>query len=57
MFIKKSEIGFSIKAVYVDDMNLIGTLEELSKIVEYLNKEFEVKDLDKTRGVNDPSQA
>ena len=25
VFIKKSEIGFAIIAVYVDDMNLIGT--------------------------------
>ena len=49
MFIKKSEIGFAIIAVYVNDMNLIRTLEELSKIVEYLNKEFEVKDLGKIK--------
>ena len=38
VFIKKSEIGFTIITVYVDDMNLIGTLEELSKTVEYLKK-------------------
>ena len=49
MFIKKSETGFAIIAVYVDDMNLIGTPEELSKTVEYLMKEFEVKDLGKTK--------
>ena len=49
MFIKKSEIGFAITVVYVNDMNLIGTLEELSKTAEYLKKEFEVKDLGKTR--------
>ena len=30
-------------------MNLIETLEELSKIVEYLKKEFEVQDLSKTK--------
>ena len=30
-------------------MNLIRTLEELLKTVEYLNKEFEVKDLGKTK--------
>ena len=28
MFIKKSETGFAIVVVYVDDINLIGTLEE-----------------------------
>ena len=27
--LKKSEIGFVIVAVYVDDLNLIGTTEEL----------------------------
>ena len=49
MFIKKSGTGFDIIAVYVDDMNLIETLEELSKTAEYLKKEFEVKDLGKTK--------
>ena len=36
-------------AICVNDMNLIETLEELSKIVEYLKKEFEVQDLSKTK--------
>ena len=49
MFIKKSETGFAIIAVYVDDMNLIGTPEELSETIEYLKKEFEVKDLGKIK--------
>ena len=49
MFIKKSETEFAIIAVYVDDMNLIETLYELSKTVEYLKKEFEVKDLGITK--------
>ena len=31
IFIKKLEIGFSIIAVYVDDLNLIETPEELTK--------------------------
>ena len=48
VFIKKSETGFAI-AVYVDDINLIGTPEELAKTFEYLKKEFEVKDLGKTK--------
>ena len=30
-FIKKSETGLTIIAVHVDDLNLIGTLEELTK--------------------------
>ena len=49
VFIKKSESGFAIIAVYVDDMNLIGTLGELLKTAEYLKKEFEMKDLGKTK--------
>ena len=34
--------------IYVDDMNLIETPKELSKIVEYLKK-FEVKNLGKIK--------
>ena len=49
VFIKKSETGFAIIAVYVDDLNLVGTPEELTKIAEYLKKEFEMKDLGKTK--------
>ena len=49
VFIKKSEIGFAIIAVYVDDLNLVGTHEELTKTAEYLEKEFEMKDLGKTK--------
>ncbi|XP_070681772.1 uncharacterized mitochondrial protein AtMg00810-like [Malus domestica] len=35
--------------VYVDDMNLIGTLAELEEIATHLKSEFEMKDLGKTR--------
>ena len=49
IFIKKSETGFAIIAVYVDDLNLVGTPEELTKTAEYLKKEFEIKDLGKTK--------
>ena len=49
VFIKKSEIGFAIIAVYVDDLNLVGTPEELTKIAKYLKKKFEMKDLGKTK--------
>ena len=38
IFIKKSEIRFSIIVVYVDDLNLIGTPEELTRIEKYLKK-------------------
>ena len=47
IFIKKSKTGFTIIAVYIDDLNLVGTLEELIRIEKYLKKEFEMKDLRK----------
>ena len=49
VFIKKTENGLAIIAVYVDDLNLIGTPEELIKTANYLKKEFEMKHLGKTR--------
>ena len=49
VFIKKSKFGLTITAVYVDDLNLIGTPKELTKAANYLKKEFEMKDLGKTR--------
>ena len=49
IFIKKSETGFAIIAVYVDDLNLVETPEELTRTENYLNKEFEIKDLGKTK--------
>ena len=48
-FINKIENGLVIIAVYVDDLNLIGTPEELIKTTNYLKKEFEMKDLGKTK--------
>ena len=49
VFIKKVAIGFAIIAIYVDDLNLIETPEELIKTIDYLKKEFEMKDLGKTK--------
>ena len=49
IFIKKSEIGIAIITVYVDDLNLVGTLEELTITTNYLKKEFEMKNLGKTK--------
>ena len=45
IFIKKSETGFAIIAMYVDDLNLVGTPEKLTRTTNYLKKEFEMKDL------------
>ena len=42
-------LGFAILIVYVDDINLFGTLEELTKAATYLKDEFEMKDLGKTK--------
>ena len=36
VFIKKTKFSFAIVAVYVDDLNIIGTPEELQKTVDYL---------------------
>ena len=49
IFIKKSKTEFAIIVVYVDDLNLIGTPEELTKTTKYLKKKFEMKDLGKTK--------
>ncbi|KAJ0881424.1 putative RNA-directed DNA polymerase [Helianthus annuus] len=49
IFIKRSGSEYVIIAVYVDDMNIIGTPGELQKAVEYLKREFEMKDLGKTK--------
>ena len=40
VFIKKTEYGFVIIAVYVDDLNLIETPEELIKTTNYLKRNF-----------------
>ena len=49
VFIKKSDSGFVIIAVYVDDLNLVGTPEEIRRTATYLKNEFEMKDLGKTK--------
>ena len=43
VFIKKFEFEFIIIVVYVNDLNIIKTYEKLSKVVEYLKMEFEMK--------------
>ncbi|KAK9911207.1 hypothetical protein M0R45_035128 [Rubus argutus] len=52
VFIKTTSSGFAIVAVYVNDMNIIGTLDELRDTAECLKSEFEMKDLGKTRFVS-----
>lgn len=48
VFIKGSGSEFIIIAAYVDDLNIIGTPTEIPKALDYLKKEFEMKDLGKT---------
>ena len=49
VFIKRFGSKFVIIAVYVGDLNIIRTSEEIPKIADYLKKEFEMKDLGKTK--------
>ena len=41
VFIKSFTNGFVVIAVYVDDLNLVGTPDEITKAASYLRKEFE----------------
>jgi hypothetical protein len=49
VFIRKSEKGFCIVSVYVDDLNIIGTTKDIEEASTYLKSEFEMKDLGKTK--------
>ncbi|MFS7999224.1 putative RNA-directed DNA polymerase [Helianthus anomalus] len=49
VFIKKTTSGYVIIAVYVDDLNIIGTQKEIHEAIILLKKEFEMKDLGKTK--------
>jgi len=40
---------FAIIIVYVDDINIVKTLNELTKAINCLKKEFEMKDLEKAK--------
>ena len=48
-FHKKSAIGLCIMSVYVDDLNIIGTTQDIDEARNHLKTEFEMKDLGKTR--------
>jgi hypothetical protein len=51
VFIKKLEFGFVIIVVYVYDLKLVGTPEELIRTATYLKNEFEMKDLGKKKKI------
>ena len=47
------EIGFAIVIVYVNDLNLVETREEIMKKTKYLKNEFEIEDVRKTKKNSD----
>lgn len=49
LFIKRTKSGYVIIAVYVDDLNIIGSPEEIRQAADYLTREFEMKDLGITK--------
>ena len=49
VFIRKSQNGFCIISVYVDNLNIIGHTEDIEEASAYLKTEFEMKDIGKTR--------
>ena len=49
VFIRKSQNGFCIISVYVDNLNIIGHTEDIEETSAYLKMEFEMKDMGKTR--------
>jgi Reverse transcriptase (RNA-dependent DNA polymerase) len=49
VFIKRSISSFIIIAVYVDDLNIIGSPEEIEKTAKLLKNEVEMKDLGVTK--------
>jgi hypothetical protein len=49
VFIRKSSTGFCIISVYVDDLNIIGHAKDIVEAHNHLKKEFEMKDLGKTK--------
>jgi len=49
IYMKRSKNEFPIIIVYVDDINIVGTPNELTKAIDCLKKEFEMKDLEKAK--------
>ena len=49
VFIRKSQKGFCIILVYVDDLNIIGCKEDIEEASAYLKVEFEMKALGRTK--------
>ncbi|KAL0358198.1 UNVERIFIED_CONTAM: Secreted RxLR effector protein [Sesamum calycinum] len=50
--LKRTESGFVIIDVYVDDLNIIGSPEEIRQTTDYLKSEFEMKDLGRSLDIS-----
>ena len=48
IYVRRSKNEFAIIIIYVDDINIIRTHNELTKTIDCLKKEFEMKNLEKT---------
>jgi hypothetical protein len=55
IFIKRTDKELVIVAVYVDDLNIVGTANAISEIVSQLKGEFEMKDLGETSFLSWPT--
>jgi hypothetical protein len=49
VFIRKSSTGFCIISAYVDDLNIIDHTNDIDEALNHLKKEFEMKNLGKTK--------
>jgi hypothetical protein len=49
VFIRRSNTGFCIISVYVDDLNIIGHARDIDEARNHLKKEFVMKDLGKIK--------
>jgi hypothetical protein len=49
VFIRKSNTGFCIISVYVDDLNIIDQTKDIDEAHNHLKKEFKMNDLSKTK--------
>jgi hypothetical protein len=49
ILIRKSNIGFCIISIYVDNLNIIGHTKDTDEACNHIKMEFEIKDLGKTK--------
>jgi hypothetical protein len=49
VFVRKFNTAFCIISIYVDDLNIIDHAKDINEAHNHLKKEFEMKDLGKTK--------